>query len=68
MRRPWIADLNVANNKLYAVLCCVAYMLNAIDDNNTFASDLTNLISGYPIVSVSAMGFPTGWKSEPLWQ
>lgn len=68
MRRPWIADLNISNNKLYAVLCCVAYMLNAIDDNNTFASDLTNLISAYPIVSVSAMGFPAGWKSEPLWQ
>ena len=68
MRRSWIADLSVSNNKLYAVLSCVAYMLNAIDGNNTFASDLTNLISDYPIVSVSAMGFPTGWKSESLWQ
>ena len=68
MRQPWIADLNVPNNKLYAVLCCMAYMLNAIDSNNTFASDLTNLINAYPIVSISAMGFPAGWASEPLWQ
>lgn len=45
----------------------MSYMLNAIDNNNTFASDLTNLINAYPVVSVSAMGFPVGWKSEPLW-
>ena len=68
MRQPWIADLNIPNNKLYAVLCCVAYMLNAIDANNTFTSDLTNLINAYPVVSVSAMGFPAGWTSEPLWR
>ena len=68
MRQPWIANLNVPNNKLYAVLCCVAYMLNAIDANNTFSSDLTNLINAYPVVPVTAMGFPTGWASEPLWQ
>lgn len=67
MRQPWIFDLNVPNNKLYAVLCCMSYMLNAIDNNNTFASDLTNLINVYPVVSVSAMGFPVGWKSELLW-
>lgn len=57
MRRSWIADLSVSNNKLYAVLSCVAYMLNAIDGNNTFASDLTNLISDYPIVSVLQWDF-----------
>lgn len=68
MRKPWVADLNVPNNKLYAVLCCVVYMLNAIDGNNTFASDLTDLTNAYPLVSVSAMGFPVGWKLEPLWQ
>ena len=68
MRSPWIADLNVSNNKLYAVLCCVTYMLNAIDSNNTFATDLKGLINAYPVVSVSAMGFPAGWKSELLWQ
>ena len=68
IRKPWIADLNISNNKLYAVLCCVAYMLNTIDANNTFASELTSLIYAYPAVSVSAMGFPAAWKSEPLWQ
>lgn len=68
MRMPWIANLNVSKNKLYAALCCVAYMLNTIDGNNTFALDLTNLVNAYPMVSISAMGFPVGWKSELLWQ
>lgn len=68
MRKQWIADLNISNNKLYAVLCCVAYMLNTIDANNAFASELVCLINAYPAVSVSAMGFPAAWKSEPLWQ
>lgn len=67
MRKPWIADLSISNNKLYAVLCCVAYMLNEIDSNNTLASDLANLINAYPVISVSAMGFPSGWNSESLW-
>lgn len=68
MRATWITDLNVPNNKLYAVLCCVAYMLNAIIPNNTFASELSYLIASTPTVSISAMGFPANWKSEPLWQ
>lgn len=68
MRATWITDLNVPNNKLYAVLCCVAYMFNAIIPNNTFASELSYLIASTPTVSISAMGFPANWKSEPLWQ
>jgi abortive infection bacteriophage resistance protein len=67
MRAPWITDISVPNNKLYAVLCCVAYMLNAISPHNTFVAELTNLIASTPIVSISAMGFPANWKSEPLW-
>lgn len=67
MRAPWITDISVPNNKLYAVLCCVAYMLNAISQHNTFVAELTNLIASTPIVSISAMGFPANWKSEPLW-
>ena len=68
MRAPWLTNINISNNKLYAILCCVAYMSNAIDINNTFASDLTSLIKAYPVASISAMGFPEGWESEPLWQ
>lgn len=68
MKHPWITDVSIPNNRLYAVLCCVAYMFDAIDDTNTFASDLSSLIKAYPCVSVSAMGFPSHWEAEPLWQ
>ena len=43
-------------------------MLDTIDVNNNFASELTSLINTYPVVSVSAMGFPAAWRSEPIWQ
>ena len=26
------------------------------------------LLSAYPSIDVTAMGFPRGWESEPLWQ
>lgn len=68
MRQPWITDFSVPNNKLYAVLCCVAYMLKSIDPNNPFADNLKNLIDSTPIVSVHAMGFPNTWKNEALWR
>ena len=64
---PWIKNLNVPNNKLYAILCCVAYLLHKISPGNTFAYELATLIDSYPIVNVSAMGFPQDWRNEPLW-
>ena len=26
------------------------------------------LLSAYPSIDVTAMGFPRGWENEPLWQ
>ena len=26
------------------------------------------LLAAYPSIDVTAMGFPRGWASEPLWQ
>ena len=26
------------------------------------------LLAAYPSIDITAMGFPRGWKSEPLWQ
>ena len=68
MRLPWITDVSIPNNKLYAFLCCIDYMLHTIEPNNTFASDLSNLIDSHPEVSITAMGFPNRWRAESLWQ
>lgn len=62
------AELLKMQTKLYAQLCCMAYLLNVILPTNKFAQTLKALLSRYPNVDVSAMGFPEDWKSQPLWR
>ena len=64
----WLKNTNIANDRSYAIFCCLAYWLNAVNNTNTFKSDLKKLLAKYPSVDSSAMGFPIGWKREPLWR
>ena len=64
----WLNNTNIANDRSYALFCCLAYWLNAVNNTNTFKSDLKKLLGKYPSVDPTAMGFPTGWKREPLWR
>ena len=64
----WLTDFSFPPDKIYPQLCCIAYLLNAIDAQNTFSKDLKRLLKEYPSVDVAAMGFPKGWKKEPLWK
>lgn len=65
----WITDVPAIANRPYAILCCIAYWLNSIDAQNTFAKDVKKLLRRYPTVDATAMGFPAkGWRKEPLWQ
>lgn len=66
--RKWLTDFSFPPDKIYPQLCCIAYLLNAIDAQNTFSKDLKRLLKEYPSVDVAAMGFPKGWKKEPLWK
>ena len=68
MRQRWIRNLNFPIDRLYPQLCCIAYWLNSINPQNTFVQDFRSLLSRYPMVQPSMMGFPRGWENEPLWQ
>lgn len=68
LQSPWIYDITISHEKLYAQLCCIVYLLNAIDPNNDFKQSLKALLSKYPIVDISAMGFPKLWYNEALWK
>ncbi len=68
LQSPWIYDTTISHEKLYAQLCCIVYLLNAIDPNNDFKQSLKALLSKYPIVDISAMGFPKLWYNEALWK
>lgn len=67
LRGAWIANNPIDANKLYAVLCCIAYWLDAMGYGADFKTKLKHLINTYPTVDTAAMGFPQGWRQEPLW-
>lgn len=68
MPSAWIVQQPTLTKSLYPHLCCLLYWLNNVAPNNSFVSDLKTLFSKYPNVAPSAMGFPQGWKTEPLWK
>lgn len=67
MHGAWVNVSGVAPTSLYAILCCIVYWLNNIDPKNTFVTEFKTLLSKFPTVNPSAMGFPQGWDNEPLW-
>ena len=68
LQSPWIQNSTISHEKLYAQLCCIGYLLNAIHPNNNFKQKLKKLLSKYSIVDISAMGFPKLWYNEALWK
>lgn len=65
---PWIARCDVQPDKIYVLLCCLAYLLDRIYPHNTFKMELKDLLKAYPNVDAIAMGFPPGWQSEAIWK
>ena len=68
MPKAWISNTRLPMMKLYAQLCCIAYLQNSIHPDNTFKQDLFTLLEAHPNVDVKAMGFPINWREEPLWK
>lgn len=68
LRGAWINTSQIDANKVYAILCCIAYWLDAMGYGVEFKTDLEQLILLYPSVDAAAMGFPKSWRQEPLWQ
>lgn len=54
--------------KLYAAICCIQYMLNAITPSNGFKKSLVELMNGCPLAQEKEMGFPNNWKEETFWK
>lgn len=57
----------IYQNKLYAVLCAMQYMLNQIEPTNNFKYRLKNLISTIPLGQEKEMGFNKDWDKHPFW-
>jgi abortive infection bacteriophage resistance protein len=67
MTRPWI-NLPINQQKVFFSLCVIKYFLDIIVPQNDLKSKIFSLLSEYPEIDTTAMGFPQGWDSEPLWR
>lgn len=64
----WLNQLPTGPNKVYASLCCIKYLLNAVSPENQLSADLGNMFHRFPNIDKRALGFVDGWEVEPLWQ
>jgi len=64
---PWIL-LPTDTQKEYFTICILKYFLNTISPGNDLYDKLCKLLSQYPEIDTSAMGFPQDWENESLWR
>jgi abortive infection bacteriophage resistance protein len=68
--RSWVATIpdNQYQNRLYAALCIIRYMLGVVIPESSFSTKLKYLLDQYPNIPRQYMGFTENWKNESLWQ
>jgi abortive infection bacteriophage resistance protein len=60
---------DIWNNKLFAYLCCIKYLLDRIKPQHQFTTKLVKLInSGGSLLSIKDMGFPEHWQELAIWE
>lgn len=64
---PWVSSY-VRQGRIFFTLCILQHFVRIIYPANTFKHDLLHLLSDFPMVNESVMGFPDKWKAEPLWK
>ena len=64
---PWIT-LPTNPQRVYFTICIIKYFLDIISPNNDMLDKMNRLFATFPEIVKSALGFPSGWKNEPLWQ
>ena len=69
-RRTHLPFINIPGDtkRVYYIMSILLYFLQTVNPRNTFAARFKSLLGRYPNVNVSAMGFPSNWQDEKLWQ
>lgn len=59
----------IHTNKLFAVLSCIAYILDIISPGSDFKRNIKELLkSDCRLLDLKDMGFPQYWQSLPIWK
>lgn len=63
----FIKHVEIYDNKLYAQLCCLIYIIKIISPDSSFAKELKSLLGTCSLVNIKEMGFHVCWEEELLW-
>ena len=66
MSRPWISH-PADKRRIYYNICIIKYFLDIISPNNDMLEKMNRLFEAFPEIDKAALGFPSGWKNDPLW-
>ena len=66
--KTWIDTSKLDKKKVFYRLCIIRYFLSAVSPNNNFNAKIADLLSKFPSIDITAMGFCKNWRDEFLWQ
>lgn len=66
--KVWIDTSKLDKKKVFYRLCIIRYFLSAISPNNNFNRKISDLLSKFPSIDITAMGFVKDRESEHLWR
>lgn len=66
--KPWIKRDDISNKKVYFMFSMILFLMQTINPNNMVVKRFKNLLSEYPNIDETAMGFPKNWEDEELWK
>ncbi|RLD01563.1 MAG: DNA-binding protein [Chloroflexi bacterium] len=64
----WHTPVQIDNQRIFAILTILNYLLSYITPNTNWQGRLENLLKDYKEIPLISMGFPQNWKEHPLWK
>ena len=59
----------IKQNKLFALLSAIKYMVDIISPGNSFKNKLKELLEDkHRLLTLKDMGFPVEWEDLPVWK
>jgi len=65
--KQWHEPVEVANNRLFAILTILEYMRKKIAPTSGWNNRLKELFIRYPEIPSELMGFPQNWEQSKIW-
>lgn len=67
LKGKWLVS-QIPPTRIFYNICIIKWFIDIVSPNNDMKGHLQQLLADFPMIDVRAMGFPTNWQDEPLWQ